>query len=125
MPENKNPEDTVGFTPLHYAAILDNLEIFKFIVQNVENANHVKGSSISPFHCAHHLGKREVFKFIEEKYNDASKINYNSFSKEVKLKISFLYLKALGQNRIPLLTYKQECEERLNMSNQLLAVKCA
>ena len=124
MPENKNPEDAVGFTPLHYAAILDNLEIFKFIVQNVENANHVKGSGISPFHCAHHLGKREVFKFIEEKYNDASKINYDSFSKEVKFKISILYLKALGQNRIPVLTYKQaQCEERLKISNQLLAEK--
>ena len=120
-PENKNPEDTVGFTPLHYAAILDNLEIFKFIVQNVENANHVEGPGICPFRCAHHFGKREVFKFIEEKYNDASKINYNSFSDEVKFKISLVYLKALGQNRIPLLaymSYKQaQYEERVKISD--------
>ena len=105
--ENKNPEDNFGFTPLHYAAILDNLEIFKFIVQNVENANPVKGSAISPFHCAQILGKRKVFKFVEEKYNGEPKINYNSVSFEVKMKINILYRKALEQNRMPFLAYRQ------------------
>ena len=99
---DKNPEDNVGFTPLHYAAILDNLEIFKFIVTNVENENPVKGSGIMPYHCAIYLGKKEICQFIEEKYNIKTNSNAVVLSETDKIKINISNLKALEQNVMPL-----------------------
>ena len=72
--EDKNPKDNVGLTPLHYAAICNNLEIFKFIVQIDENVNPVEVSGILPYHCALYLEEEEICKFIEEKYNCKKKI---------------------------------------------------
>ena len=33
----KNPADNNGFTPLHYAAMLNDLKIYKVIAENIED----------------------------------------------------------------------------------------
>jgi hypothetical protein len=128
---DKNPKDNVGFTPLHYAAILNkdtkynNLEIFKLIVQGIENANPIFGSGMQPYHCALYLQKVEICKFIEEKWEKCGfKIKANTFlgSDNDKIKINISYQKALQQNVMPLSNHRQEMlEKRLAESEKSLA----
>ena len=105
---DKNPTDNVGFTPLHYAAILNkdtkynNLEIFKLIFQNVDNSNTNKGSGILPYHCAVFLGNEEICQFIEYGYKQVS----NQLPDYPEVKINISYVKALGQNLMPLNVYR-------------------
>ena len=112
--EDKNPADNVGFTALHYAAIFNNLELFKLILHDVENAIPNFGSgfwtlfspNILPYHCALYLEHKEIRTFIEEKYGFKVPNNKMFVSDYDKIKINISYQKALGQNLMPLTSYK-------------------
>ena len=97
------------------------MEIFKFIVTNVENLGNPQ-SGIAPYHCAIHLGKREICQFIEEKYNIKTNSNAEILSETAKIKINISHLKALEQNVMPLNKYTLFLsQEKVKMLEKKLA----
>lgn len=65
--DKKNSKDKFGFTPLHYAALLGNLTIYKFIIQNVEEKKPMDEFGITPLKCAIGQNRKNICKFIDEK----------------------------------------------------------
>ena len=65
--DKKNSKDKFGFTPLHYAALLGNLTIYKFIIQNVEEKKPMDEFGITPLKCAIGQNRKNICKFIDGK----------------------------------------------------------
>ena len=87
--------DSEGQTPLHYAAIDDQLAVFKLLYSNVEcDPVCEDDNGYTPFHCAALYGSIEVFMFLirEKKYNP----NFPNSEKEMALHIACTYLISLA-----------------------------
>ena len=65
--DEKNSKDKFGFTPLHYAAMLGNLTIYKFIIQNVKEKKPMDKLGITPLKCAIEQNRKNICKFIDGK----------------------------------------------------------
>ena len=63
----KNPAKKIGFTPLHYAAILNDLEIYKLIVENTEDKHPQDQMGVTPLHIAVENDHLEICNFVSEK----------------------------------------------------------
>ena len=63
----KNSPDKFGFTLLHYAALLGNLIVYKFINQNVEEKKPMDELGITPLKCAIGQNRKNICKFLDGK----------------------------------------------------------
>ena len=63
----KNPADNIGFTPLHYAAILNNLKIYKLIAENVEDKHPQDDMGTTPLHIAVENDHLDICNFVSDK----------------------------------------------------------
>ena len=61
---NKNPKDIIGNTPLHIAAYNGQLEICRFIVQNVEDKNPKNHQGRTPLHNAAYKNQNVICELI-------------------------------------------------------------
>ena len=62
--ENKNPVDSVGETPYHYAAENGNLTLCKLFAKVLEDKNPESHFGWTPLHTAARCGHLAFFKFI-------------------------------------------------------------
>ena len=66
----KNPADPKGITPLHSSAYTGNLEVCRFIVENISDKNPGDSHGCTPFHYAASKGKLDVCQLFLENLND-------------------------------------------------------
>ena len=70
--EIKQKEDPVGWTPLHDAAFKGIFEVFKMIIDIVEDKNPQDLLKVTPLHIAAIKGNLEICKYIIGKVEDKS-----------------------------------------------------
>ena len=65
MVEEKNPADVGGWTPLHCAAELGDLEICRLIANSIEDKNPVTANGATPLLLARQSGCEHVIRLLE------------------------------------------------------------
>ena len=63
----KNPADNFGFTPLHYAAMLNDLKIYKLIAENIEDKHPQDDMGTTPLHTAVYNDHLDIYNFVSDK----------------------------------------------------------
>ena len=63
----KNPADNFGFTPLHYAAMLNDLKIYKLIAENIEDKHPQDDMGTTPLHIAVENDHLDICNFVSDK----------------------------------------------------------
>ena len=64
--DDKNPWDEKSWTPLHHAAEMGNLEVCKFILENVSDKNPTNDYNETPVDMAREHGRIEVLQLFKE-----------------------------------------------------------
>ena len=75
--KDKNPRDSRGLTPLHYAAQSNYLHIYKMISENLALKNPPSYNGHTPLHSAVVLGQIETVRYILKVVDDE---NLNTWS---------------------------------------------
>ena len=68
----KNPPDSSGRTPLHYAAMCGQTDICKLIIENIKDKNPRDHDGKTPLHFAAMEGRFEACKFIIKNVDDVN-----------------------------------------------------
>ena len=63
----KNSADEIGFTPLHYAAMLNDLKIYKLIAENIEDKHPQDDMGTTPLHIAVENDHLDICNFVSDK----------------------------------------------------------
>ena len=63
----KNPADNNGFTPLHYAAMLNDLKIYKVISENIQDKHPQDDMGTTPLHTAVENDHLDICNFVSDK----------------------------------------------------------
>ena len=86
--KKKNPADKIGFTPLHYAAILDELKIYKLIAGSLEDKHPQDNMGLTPLHIAVENGHLGICNFASEKIIKKGEIHPRALLKIMLVSIS-------------------------------------
>ena len=65
--QEKNPRNSRGETPLHYAAENGHFEVCKLIIEWVDDKSPRNDNGITPLQKAKSKGHLEIYRFIMEK----------------------------------------------------------
>ena len=75
---NISPQNSFGFTPLHFAAAKGCLSICQLINENYGRLDMVDNSGITPIHIAAIRGHLSVYQFLLQQLDDKNpKVNFN------------------------------------------------
>ena len=91
-----------GFTPLHIAALVDNLKIYQLIVKNVKNKSPKNILGITPLQIAQTMGCSNVTKFIYEEMGVKPKKSTLSLLQQLTIRYAWLRVR---QYQLPLIEY--------------------
>ena len=89
---NISPQNSFGFTPLHFAAAKGCLSICQLINENYGRLDMADNSGITPIHIAAIRGHLSVYQFLLQQLEDKNpKVNFNlSFSQLIrKIRIEY------------------------------------
>ena len=74
----KNPANKLGFTPLHYAAILNDLKIYKLIAENIEDKHPKDNTGITPLNIAVQYEHLDICNYVSGKIVKKEDLNPRS-----------------------------------------------
>jgi ankyrin repeat protein len=66
FPQDKNPADIRGKTPLHLAVETNQLEIFKLLLEHAKDKNPADNKNTTPLHLAARLGYVKIVKLYKK-----------------------------------------------------------
>ena len=76
LTHDNNPADNHGSTPLHIAAQTGHLDIYKLIIDKVENKNPTDNDGTTSFHLTVQYNHSEICKLINNNVNPADNQGY-------------------------------------------------
>ena len=81
----KNPVNDTGYTPLHYAAMLKDLDIYKLIANNIEDKHPKDNMGTTPFHIA---AERDCFDMIN--FDSETTVTKEDTPSRIRMKIAIV-----------------------------------
>ena len=65
--DNKNPSNELGYTPLHWAAEFDHIDICKLILAKIKNKSPISNDGKTPLDLAHDNNCVEIIQLLKPK----------------------------------------------------------
>ena len=102
--QDKNPGDEDGFTPLHEATWLGNLDVCTLIIENIQDKNPASNDGQTPLQLAAEKGYLDIYKLIIRKTRIQGNTQFYFFAFYVRACVKNLNLHSCLEKMIIMVT---------------------